>query len=93
MNRGANVNDRDRMTDMTLLHYVCKSGASGVGDIKTATRMVEMLLERGADVGLRCNWTNMSALHYASYFNVAPVIELLLAASNGAGAFSYCFFF
>ncbi|KAG1670313.1 CAP-Gly domain-containing linker protein 3 [Nymphon striatum] len=90
LSRGASVNDRDRMTDMTLLHYACKSGASGVGDVKTATRVVEMLLEKGADVSLRCNWTNMSALHYAAYFNVAPVIDLLLVASNGTDKDSTC---
>ncbi|XP_039192964.1 CAP-Gly domain-containing linker protein 4 isoform X2 [Crotalus tigris] len=28
--RGCNVNDRDDLTDMTLLHYTCKSGAHGI---------------------------------------------------------------
>uniref|UniRef100_A0A7N4PWC9 CAP-Gly domain containing linker protein family member 4 n=1 Tax=Sarcophilus harrisii TaxID=9305 RepID=A0A7N4PWC9_SARHA len=28
--RGCNVNDRDGLTDMTLLHYTCKSGAHGI---------------------------------------------------------------
>ena len=27
LRRGANVNDRDDLTDLTLLHYACKSGA------------------------------------------------------------------
>ena len=27
LRRGANVNDRDGLTDLTLLHYACKSGA------------------------------------------------------------------
>jgi hypothetical protein len=26
------VNDRDGLTDMTLLHYTCKSGAHGIGE-------------------------------------------------------------
>lgn len=30
--RGCNVNDRDGLTDMTLLHYTCKSGAHGIGE-------------------------------------------------------------
>lgn len=25
------MNDRDGLTDMTLLHYTCKSGAHGIG--------------------------------------------------------------
>ncbi|XP_075781476.1 CAP-Gly domain-containing linker protein 4 isoform X2 [Pelodiscus sinensis] len=28
--RGCSVNDRDGLTDMTLLHYTCKSGAHGI---------------------------------------------------------------
>nr|XP_060610111.1 CAP-Gly domain-containing linker protein 4 isoform X2 [Anolis sagrei ordinatus] len=28
--RGCNVNDRDGLTDMTILHYTCKSGAHGI---------------------------------------------------------------
>lgn len=26
------MNDRDGLTDMTLLHYACKAGAHGVGE-------------------------------------------------------------
>lgn len=26
------MNDRDGLTDMTLLHYTCKSGAHGIGE-------------------------------------------------------------
>ena len=29
--KGAGVNDRDGLTDMSILHFVCKSGARGVG--------------------------------------------------------------
>ena len=31
LKRGCHVNDRDGLTDMTLLHYSCKAGAHGVG--------------------------------------------------------------
>ncbi|XP_029769067.1 CAP-Gly domain-containing linker protein 3 [Terrapene carolina triunguis] len=30
LKRGCHVNDRDGLTDMTLLHYACKAGAHGV---------------------------------------------------------------
>ncbi|MEJ1286894.1 hypothetical protein NN561_017907 [Cricetulus griseus] len=30
LRRGCHVNDRDGLTDMTLLHYACKAGAHGV---------------------------------------------------------------
>ncbi|XP_015914966.1 CAP-Gly domain-containing linker protein 4 [Parasteatoda tepidariorum] len=83
LKRGANVNDRDGLTDMTLLHYACKAGANGVGNAKTATRTVGLLLDKGADIYLRCRWTDMAAIHYAAYFDVAPVVELLLKASKG----------
>lgn len=36
LKRGCHVNDRDGLTDMTLLHYSCKAGAHGVG--KTSPR-------------------------------------------------------
>lgn len=32
LKRGCHVNDRDGLTDMTLLHYSCKAGAHGVGE-------------------------------------------------------------
>uniref|UniRef100_A0A674II24 CAP-Gly domain-containing protein n=1 Tax=Terrapene triunguis TaxID=2587831 RepID=A0A674II24_9SAUR len=32
LKRGCHVNDRDGLTDMTLLHYACKAGAHGVGE-------------------------------------------------------------
>lgn len=70
---------------MTLLHYACKAGANGVGNVTSATRTVGLLLDKGADLYLRCRWTDMSAIHYAAYFDVAPVIELLLKASKCLG--------
>ena len=30
LRRGAHVDDRDGLTDMTLLHYACKAGAGNV---------------------------------------------------------------
>ncbi|XP_013908166.1 PREDICTED: CAP-Gly domain-containing linker protein 4 isoform X2 [Thamnophis sirtalis] len=76
--RGCNVNDRDGLTDMTLLHYTCKSGAHGIGDVKTAAKFASQLIELGADINLRSRWTNMNALHYASYFDVPELITIIL---------------
>ncbi|XP_058017269.1 CAP-Gly domain-containing linker protein 4 isoform X2 [Ahaetulla prasina] len=76
--RGCNVNDRDGLTDMTLLHYTCKSGAHGIGDVKTAAKFASQLIELGADISLRSRWTNMNALHYASYFDVPELITIIL---------------
>ncbi|XP_076338969.1 CAP-Gly domain-containing linker protein 4-like isoform X2 [Tachypleus tridentatus] len=78
LKRGAHINDRDGLTDMTLLHYACKAGATGVGDVQVAIRTTALLLDKGADVSLRCRWTDMGPVHYAAYFDVAPVLELLL---------------
>ncbi|XP_074144368.1 CAP-Gly domain-containing linker protein 4 isoform X4 [Sminthopsis crassicaudata] len=80
--RGCNVNDRDGLTDMTLLHYTCKSGAHGIGDVETAVKFASHLIELGADVSLRSRWTNMNALHYAAYFDVPELINLILKASK-----------
>ncbi|XP_056669198.1 CAP-Gly domain-containing linker protein 4 isoform X2 [Monodelphis domestica] len=80
--RGCNVNDRDGLTDMTLLHYTCKSGATGIGDVETAVKFASYLIELGADVSLRSRWTNMNALHYAAYFDVPELINLILKASK-----------
>lgn len=41
----ANVNDRDGLTDMTMLHYVAKAGAQGMGDVDEACRMCTLLLQ------------------------------------------------
>ncbi|NWV04230.1 CLIP4 protein, partial [Ptilonorhynchus violaceus] len=76
--RGCNVNDRDGLTDMTLLHYTCKSGAHGIGDVETAVRFATQLIDLGADSSLRSRWTNMNALHYAAYFDVPELISVIL---------------
>ncbi|XP_042645457.1 CAP-Gly domain-containing linker protein 4 isoform X2 [Tyto alba] len=76
--RGCNVNDRDGLTDMTLLHYTCKSGAHGIGDVETAVKFATQLIDLGADSSLRSRWTNMNALHYAAYFDVPELITVIL---------------
>nr|XP_027206746.1 CAP-Gly domain-containing linker protein 4-like [Penaeus vannamei] len=83
LNMGCHVDDRDALTDMTLLHYAVKSGSVGVGDPATALQVVKELLRDGADVHQRCRWTHMTALHYAAYFDVAPVLDLLLRDPKG----------
>ncbi|XP_052503935.1 CAP-Gly domain-containing linker protein 4 isoform X3 [Budorcas taxicolor] len=82
LKRGCNVNDRDGLTDMTLLHYTCKSGAHGIGDVDTAVKFATQLLDLGADVSLRSRWTNMNALHYAAYFDVPELIRVILKTSK-----------
>ncbi|XP_062328254.1 CAP-Gly domain-containing linker protein 3 isoform X1 [Osmerus eperlanus] len=82
LKRGCHVNDRDGLTDMTLLHYSCKAGAHGVGDPAAALRLSSQLISQGADVSLRSRWTNMNALHYAAYFDVPELIRVLLKASK-----------
>ncbi|KAM5292239.1 CAP-Gly domain-containing linker protein 4 isoform 2-T2 [Ctenodactylus gundi] len=82
LKRGCNVNDRDGLTDMTLLHYTCKSGAHGIGDVETAAKFAARLIDLGADGSLRSRWTNMNALHYAAYFDVPEVIRVILKMSK-----------
>ncbi|XP_045834644.1 CAP-Gly domain-containing linker protein 4 isoform X2 [Meles meles] len=82
LKRGCNVNDRDGLTDMTLLHYTCKSGAHGIGDVDTAVKFATQLIDLGADVSLRSRWTNMNALHYAAYFDVPELIKVILKTSK-----------
>ncbi|KAL0170940.1 hypothetical protein M9458_035536, partial [Cirrhinus mrigala] len=40
------------------------------------------LLSLGAEPSLRSRWTNMNALHYAAYFDVPPLIRVVLQASQ-----------
>ena len=74
---------------MTLLHYASKSGAAGIGDPEIAADMVSMLLSKGADPNIRCRWTHMTALHYAAYFDVVPVIKILLKATKALGMYLF----
>ncbi|XP_059209264.1 CAP-Gly domain-containing linker protein 4-like isoform X2 [Centropristis striata] len=82
LKRGCGVNDRDGLTDMSLLHYCCKAGAPGIGDAETAASFARQLLALGADPNLRSRWTNMRALHYAAYFDVPQLIRVVLQASH-----------
>ncbi|XP_028294868.1 CAP-Gly domain-containing linker protein 4 isoform X2 [Gouania willdenowi] len=82
LKRGCGVNDRDGLTDMSLLHYCCKAGAPGIGDADTAASFARQLLRLGADPNLRSRWTNMRALHYATYFDVPELIRVVLQASQ-----------
>ena len=43
---GAHPDDRDAVTDMTLLMYACKSGAAGVGDTSAAARVSPNLVAK-----------------------------------------------
>ncbi|XP_042243019.1 CAP-Gly domain-containing linker protein 3-like [Homarus americanus] len=83
LSMGCHVDDRDALTDMTLLHYAVKAGSNGVGDPATALQVAKQLLRDGADVHQRCRWTHMTALHYSAYFDVAPVLDLLLRDPQG----------
>ncbi|KAM8917634.1 CAP-Gly domain-containing linker protein 4 isoform 2-T3 [Spinachia spinachia] len=82
LKRGCGVNDRDGLTDMSLLHYCCKAGAPGIGDAKTSAGFARQLLALGADPRLRSRWTNMRAVHYAAYFDVPQLIRVVLQASQ-----------
>ena len=79
---GAHPDDRDGVTDMTLLMYTCKAGAAGVGDGSIASKVAQRLIDLGASLKIRCRWTNMIPLHYAAYFDVGPVLKTLLKASK-----------
>uniref|UniRef100_A0A672YEP1 Uncharacterized protein n=1 Tax=Sphaeramia orbicularis TaxID=375764 RepID=A0A672YEP1_9TELE len=81
MKRGCHVNDRDGLTDMTLLHYSCKAGAHGVGRTQSNPVDAEQTLSLGGGL-LRSRWTNMNALHYAAYFDVPELIRVLLKAAK-----------
>lgn len=81
LKRGCGVNDRDGLTDMSLLHYCCKAGAPGIGDAYRAATFARQLLALGADPNLRSRWTNMKALHYAAYFDVPQLIQVVLQTS------------
>uniref|UniRef100_A0A8C3UW15 CAP-Gly domain-containing protein n=2 Tax=Passeriformes TaxID=9126 RepID=A0A8C3UW15_CATUS len=90
LRRGCHVDDRDGLTDMTLLHYACKAGAHGVGDPAAAVRLSTRLLALGGDAGLRSRWTHMNALHYAAYFDVPELIRTLLRAAAPRVLHSTC---
>uniref|UniRef100_A0A8C1BSB5 Si:dkeyp-47f9.4 n=1 Tax=Cyprinus carpio carpio TaxID=630221 RepID=A0A8C1BSB5_CYPCA len=84
------VNDRNGLTDMTLLHYCCKAGAPGIGDAESAASFAHQLLCLGAEPSLRSRWTNLNALHYAAYFDVPPLIRMVLQASQSGEVDATC---
>uniref|UniRef100_UPI0037E7F84C CAP-Gly domain-containing linker protein 4 n=1 Tax=Semicossyphus pulcher TaxID=241346 RepID=UPI0037E7F84C len=90
LKRGCGVNDRDGLTDMSLLHYCCKAGAPGIGDAETAATFARQILSLGADPNLRSRWTNMRALHYAAYFDVPQLIRVVLQASQSGEVDATC---
>ncbi|XP_078085759.1 CAP-Gly domain-containing linker protein 4 isoform X16 [Mustelus asterias] len=90
LSRGCHVNDRDGLTDMTLLHYTCKAGAQGIGDAEIAAKFASQLIAMGADVTLRSRWTNMNALHYAAYFDVPELIRVVLKDANAGEVDATC---
>ncbi|VUZ55936.1 unnamed protein product [Hymenolepis diminuta] len=80
LKRGAHVDDRDGMTDMTLLHYTAKSGA--LGNEELACRIAEFLLDHGSCLEARSGWEDLTPLHLAAYFDCPQILRLLL--SRGA---------
>ncbi|XP_078714653.1 CAP-Gly domain-containing linker protein 4-like isoform X1 [Lampetra fluviatilis] len=82
LKRGCHPNDRDELTDMTLLHYTCKAGAPGIGHAEAAAAFAGRLLTLGANPSLRSRWTGMNALHYAAYFDVPELIPVVLQAAG-----------
>ncbi|XP_032240809.1 CAP-Gly domain-containing linker protein 3 isoform X2 [Nematostella vectensis] len=90
LRRGAHLNDRDGLTDMCVLHYACKAGAVGVGDIAAASNVISGLIAKGADVSQKCRWTDMLPLHYATFFDAAPVIRILLKESHSKDVNTRC---
>ena len=85
MKRDFHVDDKDGLTDMTLLHFASKAGCEGVGERDSAHQLISLLLESRATPELRCRWSDMTALHYAVYFDAAPIIALLLNATQFRG--------
>ena len=44
LDRNGHVNDRDSISDMTLLHFACKAGAAGIGDSQVAVEVIHSLI-------------------------------------------------
>lgn len=55
------------------------------GDAECAASFARQLISLGAEPSLRSRWTNMNALHYAAYFDVPPLIRVVLQASQPGG--------
>ena len=89
LKRGLNINDRDNLTDMTLLHYVAKSGAEGMSDPETSAELTRSLIHKGILINAKCQWTDMSALHYAVFFDAYSVVKVILENESFNGNFSF----
>lgn len=90
LKRGANVNDRDGQTDLTLLHYAVRAGVGDDENREKAARVAAFLVSRGADVGAICRWTHMSPLHLAAFFDSDQVMKVLLQASRAEDVNGTC---
>jgi CAP-Gly domain-containing linker protein 3/4 len=44
LERNGHVNDRDSLSDMTLLHFACKAGAAGIGDPQVAAEVISLFI-------------------------------------------------
>ena len=83
LSRDFHVDDRDGLTDMTLLQYACKAGSRGFADADNAVKLARQLLKAGADPTIVCHWTAMNALHYAAFFNAPALIDVLMEEWQG----------
>lgn len=77
LRRGAHINDKDGLTDLSLIHYACKAGALGVSNGGSTANLVSSLIAKGADTNLKCHWTDMNALHYSVFFDCDEVVDQL----------------
>ena len=57
------MNDRDGLTDLSLLHFACKSGAAGVGNIGAAVNLVNSLLNKVC-LGVNLKFKNWPKFNY-----------------------------
>ena len=55
----SNTPNRDSLTDMSLLMYSCKAGASGVGNVGSSVKIVNYLVELGCDLQVLGYFSNI----------------------------------
>lgn len=68
LKRGCGVNDRDGLTDMSLLHYCCKAGAQGIGQrsrLKAISSGASSVLHRTPAFFPRCLGDPAAAADFA----------------------------
>lgn len=62
-----------------MIHYLCKSGAEGMGNSERALQAIVHLVEKcQANVNLTSKYSGMSGLHVAAFYDVAPIIGYLV---------------